>query len=52
MCNSELIEKLKEEGCIINIGNKNFHSLQNIQKVIYTEAVPKTNPELIKAKEL
>ena len=52
MCDSELIEKLKEEGCIINVGNECIRSLQDMQKIIYTEAVPLTNSELVKAKEL
>jgi len=52
MCNSELIDKLKEEGCKIIVGSAGLQTLQNMQKIIYTEAVPKTNAELIKAKEL
>jgi len=59
MCNSELIEKLKEEWCNIKtspltplltgeVDKKEF----NFEKIIYTEAVPKTNPELLKAREL
>ena len=59
--NSELIEKLKSEWCDIYVGNEYFHSknknknicsLQDMEKIIYTEAISKNHPELIKAKEL
>jgi len=66
--NSGLIEKLREEGCKIitpsnpplDGGIKTVPSKEdweekiwkNLEKVIYTEAVPQNNPELIKAKEL
>jgi UDP-N-acetylmuramate-alanine ligase len=43
---------LKEEGCKITVGSNNMQTLQNIEKIVYTEAVPKTNPELEKAKIL
>lgn len=50
--NSSLIDSLKEEGCKITVGSNNMQTLQNIEKIVYTEAVPKTNPELEKAKIL
>ena len=52
MYNSELIEKLKEEGVHISSLAPLLIGEGNIEKVIYTEAVPKTNPELQKASEL
>ena len=55
MCNSELIEKLKEEWCNIKISPSPQPSPleeREFEKVVYTEAVPKNNPELLKAKEL
>ena len=53
--NSELIEKLREEGCKIEIPlSKSFPKKEKnfFEKVIYTEAIPKNHPELQKAKEL
>ena len=52
MSNSELIENLKKEWCNIIVGNEKFNFLENMDKVIYTEAVPKNNPKLLKAKKL
>ena len=57
MSNSDLIEKLKEEGCEIItgneiVGNAGKYSLQDMEKIIYTEAVPKNNAELLEATKL
>lgn len=52
MSNSDLIEKLKEEGCKITIAPPSPPLEGGIEKIVYTEAVPKNNPELLKAKEL
>ena len=50
--NSELIEKLKSEWCKIIIWKDKNRINSNFEKIIYTEAVPKTQEELAKAKEL
>ncbi len=50
--NSELIEKLKEEWCDIIIWEDKNKINNNLEKIIYTEAIPKNHPELKKAKEL
>ena len=52
MSNSDLIEKLIEEGCNIIIWKNKDRINQNFEKIIYTEAVPKTQEELQKAVEL
>ncbi|MDQ7009382.1 MAG: UDP-N-acetylmuramate--L-alanine ligase [Candidatus Gracilibacteria bacterium] len=55
MCDSELIGELKKEGCKIIIGTSPHPSPleeREFNLVIYTEAVPQNNPELVKAKEL
>ncbi len=55
MCNSQLIEKLREEGCKIEIPlSKSFPPREKdfFEKVVYTEAVPEDNPELLEAKKL
>ena len=51
--NSEIIESLKKDGVKIYIGKHNPELINtNIEKVIYSPAVPKNDPEIIKAKEL
>ncbi len=54
--NSELIEKLREEWCKIEIplSSKSFPQREKdfFEKVVYTEAVPEDNPELQKARKL
>ncbi len=52
MSNSDLIEKLIEEWCKITIAPPSPPLEGGIEKIVYTEAVPKNNPELLKAKEL
>jgi len=52
MCNSELISELKKEWCRITVAPPSPPLEGGIEKVIYTEAVPKNNSELLKAKEL
>ena len=52
MSNSDLIEKLIEEGCNIIIWKNKDRINQNFEKIVYTEAVPKTQEELQKALEL
>ena len=52
MCNSELIEELQKEWCDIIIWNNKNRINNNFEKIVYTEAVPKDNVELQKAREL
>ncbi len=52
MHESELISKLIAEWCDILIGTNSEKIDSNFEKVIYSEAVPKNNEELLKAKEL
>ncbi|MDQ7010081.1 MAG: Mur ligase family protein, partial [Candidatus Gracilibacteria bacterium] len=52
MNSSELINQLKNEGAYINIGEKADILDKDFEYVIYTEAVPDTQNEIIKAKEL
>ncbi len=52
MCNSELIKKLREEWCNIIIWDNKKIINNSFEKIIYTEAVPQNNIELLKAKEL
>ncbi len=49
---SELIEKLKQEWAKIIIWEDKNRINKNFEKIIYTEAVPKKQEELEKAKEL
>ena len=49
MSDSELIQKLKEEWCNIIIWSDESRVNNNFEKIIYTEAVPKTQSELKKA---
>jgi len=51
MCNSELIEKLKSEWCNIIIWEDKKRINNNFERIIYTEAVPKTQEEFKKAQE-
>lgn len=50
--NSELIEKLKSEWCEIHIWENSEKITTDIELLIYSEAIPSTNSELQKAKEL
>ncbi len=53
LSNSEIIESLKKEGIKIYIGEHNPKVINiNIEKVVYSPAVPKDNPEIKKAEEL
>ena len=51
--NSEITEALEKEGIKVYIGKHNPEIINsNIDKVIYSPAIPENNPEKIKAKEL
>ena len=51
--NSEIVESLKQEGIKTYIGKHNPEIINaNIEKVIYSPAIEKNNPEMKKAKEL
>ena len=51
--NSEIIESLKQDGVKIYIGKHSPETINtNIEKVIYSPAIEKDNPEMKKAKEL
>jgi UDP-N-acetylmuramate--alanine ligase len=52
MNNSDLIEKLREEWCDIIIWENKERINNKFEKIIYTEAVPKTQKELEKAIKL
>jgi len=53
LSNSEIIESLKKEGIKIYTGEHNPRVINiNIEKVVYSPAVPKDNPEIKKAEEL
>jgi len=49
---SQIISSMKEKGIAISIGHDYGLINNNIDKVIYSSAIPKSNPELNKAKEL
>jgi UDP-N-acetylmuramate--alanine ligase len=50
--NSELIEQLKKEWCDIIIWNDESRINEDFEKVVYTEAIPESNNELQKSKQL
>ena len=50
--NSELIDKLQSEWCEIIIWEDKTRITEKFEKIIYTEAIPKTQEELQKALEL
>lgn len=50
--NSELVEKLQSEWIVIYIWEKPENIKSDFSKIIYTEAIPETNLEYIKALEL
>ncbi len=50
--NSELIEILKKEWCDIIIWKNKNRINNNFEKIVYTEAIPKTQEELKQAKKL
>ena len=53
LSSSEIIESLVKEGIKINIGKHDPEMItNNIEKVIYSPAIPKDNPEIRKAEEL
>lgn len=49
---SEIITSLKDEGCNIIIGADKNRITSNIEKVVYTEAIPRAQEEFHKAQEL
>ena len=49
---SEITDSLKEMGIKVFIGHKTSNLPQKTDLVVYSEAVPKTNPELQQAKKL
>lgn len=46
---SEVLNKLRKSGAEIYIGHKG-ENLKNVNLVVYTAAIPPTNPEIIEAK--
>ena len=46
---SEVLNKLRASGAEIYIGHKG-ENLKNVDLVVYTAAIPSTNPEIIEAK--
>ena len=46
---SEVLNKLRKSGAEIYIGHRS-ENLKNVDLVVYTAAIPSTNPELIEAK--
>ena len=53
LSNSEIVEALKKEGIKVYVGKHNPEIINNnIERVVYSPAVPKDNPEIKKAKEL
>ena len=46
---SEVLNKLREAGAEIYIGHKS-ENLKNVDLVVYTAAIPSSNPEIIEAK--
>ena len=46
---SEVLNKLREAGAEIYIGHKS-EKLKNVDLVVYTAAIPSSNPEIIEAK--
>jgi UDP-N-acetylmuramate--alanine ligase len=49
---SALMQELKKEGVKIYTGHSSSHISKNIRLVIYSNAIPADNPELLKAKSL
>jgi UDP-N-acetylmuramate--alanine ligase len=49
---SETVKKLEKKNIKINIGHKSKNILSNIDLIIYSAAIKKDNPEIIRAKEL
>lgn len=49
---SELTEELQQQGIKVFIGHKAENVSQRVGLVVYSEAVPKNNPELQKARQL
>ncbi|MFA5997340.1 MAG: UDP-N-acetylmuramate--L-alanine ligase [Candidatus Paceibacterota bacterium] len=49
---SIITEKLETEGAIIFIGHESSHISEGCDLVVYSPAIPKDNPELVRAKEL
>lgn len=47
---SPILDKLKSEGAEVYIGHKR-ENLQNVDLVVYTAAIPSSNPEILEAKE-
>ena len=49
---NEMVEKLRENGIKVNIGQVSENITDDIDLVVYTAAIKDTNPELVKAREL
>ena len=49
---SEIIRELKKEGCTVKIGHKKANLGPKTGLVVYNQAIPKNNPELVRAREL
>ena len=47
---SPILDKLRSEGAEVYIGHKR-ENLQNVDLVVYTAAIPNSNPEILEAKE-
>lgn len=52
MHESHIIERMQEKGLEIFIGHNESNLSNDVSKVIYSSAIPDTNPELSKAKEM
>jgi len=52
ICESHLTERMREKGIKIDIGHSEANISSAVTKVIYSSAVPKSNPELEKAKKM
>ncbi len=49
---SQITEDMKKRGIKIYIGHDESNLKKNIEKVVYSSAIPESNPELLKAKKL
>lgn len=48
---SEMVQDLNKKGIQVNIGHDTSHILDGVEVVIYSSAIPSTNPERITARE-
>jgi len=52
LVSGEIIRELQKEGCSVKIGHKKGNLSPKIGLVIYNQAIPRDNPELVRAREL